>query len=63
MSGIKNGVGGFNSILKNPPAPRRTGQAPLPPLVRACPDGNREGVAPAGPQTDINNSKILFSKK
>jgi hypothetical protein len=49
--------------LKNPRAPRRTGQAPLAPLVRACPDGNREGVAPAGPQTDINNSKILFSKK
>ena len=31
--------------LKNPRAPRRTGQAPLAPLVRACPDGNREGVA------------------
>jgi hypothetical protein len=30
------------------------------PLVSACPDDYREGVASAGLQTDVFNSKILF---
>jgi transcriptional regulator CtsR len=47
---LKNGGGGYISILKNPRAPRRTGQAPLTPLVRACPDNYREGVTRIEPQ-------------
>jgi hypothetical protein len=60
---LKNGGGGFNSILKNPRAPRRTGQAPLAPLVRACPDGNREGVTQIELQADNSKLKILFYRK
>ncbi len=63
---LKNGVGGFNSILKNPPLklknPRNSaGQAPLTPLVRSCPEDYREGVAPTRLQTDTNNLKTLFN--
>ncbi len=61
---LKNGVGGFNFFL-NPPLklknPRNSaGQAPLTPLVRACPEDYREGVAPARLQTDTTNLKTLF---
>ena len=58
---LKNGVGGFNSILKNPR--NSAGQAPLTPLVRACPDGNREGVTQIELQADNSKLKILFYKK
>jgi hypothetical protein len=56
---LKNGGGGFNSISKNPRAPRRTGQAPLTPLVRACPEDYREGVTRIELQADTSNSKIF----
>jgi hypothetical protein len=56
---LKNGVGGFNSILKNPR--NSAGQAPLTPLVRACPEDYREGVAPTRLQKDTNNLKTLFN--
>ncbi len=49
--------------LKNPRAPRRTGQAPLAPLVRACPEDYREGVTQIELQADNSKLKILFYRK
>jgi hypothetical protein len=42
MSGINNGNGGFKKSLVKLKNPRNSaGQAPLAPLVRACPDPPR----------------------
>jgi hypothetical protein len=61
---LKNGGGGFKKFhvkLKNPR--NSAEQAPLPPLVRACPEDYREGVTQIELQADNSKLKILFYRK